>query len=1174
MFDLIAKKISRKIIFFQIVGLIIILTIAGFLQFNNIQKTQYAEVEASGMRIAQTFKELLSEHPDLFTKDNLQSAVIRFVAKIPNVNAIYFIDGAAKIIAHSDPKQLAKYADEPLILSFLKSSGEKSHIQSGDGTNVMDIHFSIEGRYNERIKSNIIGAGTVEIDLVNTEKKIKNTFLETLAYLLLLITLYVFIQTKLVINPITKRIQDLAATALKYGKGIYESRADSKGNDELSALGNAFNDMAERRIEYEKDIIKLNERFNLVVTATNDTIYDWDLISNTAWWGEGITKSFGYPKEEIENTLDWFLDRVHQDDRELVSRSLDDAIGKGLKNWTSEYQFRHYDGSYKTVYDRAFLLFDDDGNPSRFIGSMMDITAQKKAEEKISLLAMAVKNSADSIAITDKDFKINFVNDAFLKTYRCEENEVIGGSILDVHSEKNPLELMDKIISSLMKEGNWRGESINKRKDGTDFPALISLAVIKNEKEEAIATVGITRDITEQKKYEKELTQAKETAEKANHAKSEFLANISHELRTPLNGIIGMAEILFDTEVNKNQERFIKNIKSSGESLLSIINDLLDFSKIDIGKLELNEVEFSLRNEIASILKPYGARAFSKGIELLYSVGYAIPEFIIGDNLRLQQIITNLVGNAIKFTERGSVILKVEEENRTEEKVEIHFIISDTGIGIPEEKQKLIFEAFTQADSSVSRQFGGTGLGLSISSSLVELFGGKIWVESQIGKGSDFHFIIPFKISKKSDLNAFREEGLNGIHVLIVEDNATTSELLSEIIMGWGMKPKIVSRGEEAIEILRKELERNNPYQLMLLDLRLPGIDGITVAEILKKDNDFINLPIIIISMSHNPSDYDRANKLNIDAFFTKPFSHSELFETIQSVLLKRQRREDQIVNVIKEMKNIPEAVEEFEIPELNILCAEDNEINQEIIIELLTKKNHKVTIAKNGQVAVNFYLKKNYDLILMDIQMPVMDGLTATQVIREKEKETKTHIPIIALTARAMKDDKEKCLKAGMDGYVSKPIRPKELFKEIHSFFSADQSLGKENNIEMDLAINIQSALDYFSGDSKMLIKLANIFIDKSPKIFEEFENSFNSDDRNKIRDAAHKFKGSLPVFTPPAFMEYLIRFQEEIRERDLALAKEKLSLVKKNYLAILERTKEMVKQLAVCSKQLKEDR
>lgn len=1161
MFDLIAKKISRKIIFFQIIGLMIILIIAGILQYNRIQKTQYAEVEASGLRIAQTLREILSEHPELYTTDKLQSSVIRFVAKIPNVNALYLIDGAAKIIAHSDPKQLAKYADEPLLFSFLKTYGEQSHIHTGDGTNVMHIHFSIEGRYDEKIKSNIMGAGAIEINLDKIDKKINDALIETLVYLLLLIAIFTLLQTKIVISPFTKRLKNLTLAASKFGEGKYEVSAISKGKDETTVLGKVFNEMVEKRNEYEKNIKKLNERFNLVTTATNDTIYDWDLISNTAWWGEGITKSFGYPKEEIENTLAWFLDRVHQDDRELVSRSLDDAIGKGLKNWISEYQFRHYDGSYKTVYDRAFLLFDDDGNPIRFIGSIMDITAQKKAEEKISMLAQAVENSADCIAVLNTDYKVIYVNTALTNNYGFNLEEILNQPFSIVHSENNPEEITNEIINTLRKREAWNGEILNKRKDGTDFPVTISISPLLNEKGELTGSVGISRDITQQKKYEYDLKNAKEKAEEASRAKSEFLANISHELRTPLNGIIGMAEILFDTEINKNQERFIKNIKSSGESLLSIINDLLDFSKIDIGKLELNEVEFSIRNEIASILKPYGARAFNKGIELLYSVGYAIPEFIIGDNLRLQQIITNLVGNAIKFTERGSVILRVEEENRTEEKVEIHFIISDTGIGIPEEKQKLIFEAFTQADSSVSRQFGGTGLGLSISSSLVELFGGKIWVESQIGKGSDFHFIIPFKISQKSDFLAYREERLNGIPVLIVEDNATTSELLSEIIMGWGMKPKIVSRGEEAIEILRKELERNNPYQLMLLDLRLPGIDGITVAEILKKDNDFMNLPIIIISMSHNPSDYDWANKLNIDAFFTKPFSHSELFETIQSVLLKRQRREDQIVNVIKEMKNIPEAVEEFEIPELNILCAEDNEINQEIIIELLTKKNHKVTIAKNGQVAVNFYLKKNYDLILMDIQMPVMDGLTATQVIREKEKETKTHIPIIALTARAMKDDKEKCLKAGMDGYVSKPIRPKELFKEIHSFFSADQSLGKENNLEMDLAINIQSALDYFSGDSKMLIKLANIFIDKSPKIFEEFENSFNSEDRKKIRDAAHKFKGSLPVFTPPAFMEYLIRFQEEIREGALALAKEKLPFVKKNYLAILERTIEMVK-------------
>ena len=1438
MFDFITRKISGKIISFQIIGVIIILPIAGFFQFQAIKKTQYNEVAASGLRVAQTLREILSEHPELYKTEDLQNAVIRFAAKIPNVNSLYLIDNTGKIIAHSDPKQLNKNADEPVFLSFLKSSGEKSHIDLGDGKNTMDIHFSVEGLYDERLKTNIIGAGTVEIDLHNTDMKIKSSLIKTLVILLFLISFFVFLQARIVIHPFTERIKYLTIIASKFGKGNYEVRAVSNSKDETTVLGNAFNEMAEKRIEYEKHITTLNERFQLIATATNDTIYDWDLITNIVWWGAGITSMFGYPPEMVEGTLDWFLEKVHPDNRETVGNSLDNAIGTDLKNWESEYKFRHNDGRYLDVLDRAFLLYDEGGNPIRFVGSMLDITERKlaekeiftakeqyrllvdnapdiiftivpdatftslnpafetllswkadewigkpfaglihpgdlpslinlfqqamqgitpplfearvltkqgdyltgeffiklhyengavvnivgicrditerkkaeekiikaqeqlresinasgiglwdlnlqtneaylsvewkkqigyedhelqggvevftsrlhpddakqmeesmneffsgkrelfeseyrirhrdgsyrwingraaikrdntgkplrlygthlditerkKAEEKINMLAIAVKNSADNIAITDKDFKIIFVNEAFCKTYGYKTEEIIGSPISIIISKNDYPENKKTLYPALNKEKIWQGEAINITKGGKDIPVYISLSSIPDEKGETTLVVGITRDITKQKEYEQELQLAKEAAEVANRAKSEFLSNISHELRTPLNGIIGMTDIVAGTALTKNQERFINNIKISGENLLAIINDLLDFSKIESGKLELAEVEFSLRDELASILKPQGLHAFSKGLELLYNIDGAIPETVIGDSQRLEQIITNLIGNAIKFTEHGSVMLSAKEESRDGEKISLHFTVADTGIGIPKEKQKLIFDSFTQADNSVQRQFGGTGLGLAISASLVNLFGGRIWVESdpdglsggnlpaglsadRHGKagGAAFHFVVPFKLAENTSPILYKADALDGVPVLVVDDNPLTAELLKEIFAGWGMKPKIVLNGEDALVELRTKFANNNPYQILFLDIRLPGMDGFAVAETLKNENDsgLKNLPIIIISMSHSPSDFDRAIQLGVEAFLTKPFSHSELFNTVQEVLFKKGGTVDKLFNAADAPAKHSQTVDEFVTRPLKILAADDNDLNHEIIFEYLNGKNHNITIAKNGEEAVNCYDGNNFDLILMDLHMPVMDGFTATRAIRAKEEGTNKHVIIIALTASAMKSEIEKCHAAGMDGHLSKPIRPRELFRVIHSFFSGDPVPVKANNPDMDLTVNKQFALEQLNGDSKMLIRLAEIFIDKSPMIFNDFENTFATADRAEIIAAAHKFKGSLPVFTPPDFMEYFLKFEQEIREKDLTLAMEKLKFVKKSYLALLRQTKEMVEEV-----------
>ncbi len=1033
-----------------------------------------------------------------------------------------------------------------------------------------------------------------------------------------------------------------------------------------------------------RELTEAKERMALAIDAMELGVWDWDVITHQTAWDTRMFDIYGLPRDQAMSYQDW-KQFVLPEDLSRVDAALKQAAeSKGQGE--VEFRIKRADGDIRHIYAAQRVILDDEGAARRVVGVNLDITEHKQAEAELKKLSLAVEQSPALVMITDPQGTIQYVNRKFTEVTGYTAEEAIGQTPRILQSGETPMEVYTELWQTISTGEEWRGELLNRKKNGECYWEAISISSLKAGDGAVSHYLAVKEDITEQKQMEddlrvkearfrgyfehaqvgmaitspakgwieanrqlqnmlgysldelraktwadlthpddleadlrefermlsgeidhytrdkrfirkdgsvvhsnltvactrhdtgdvdivmasllditarqqmeddlqaqvRELDQAQSAmlnmmedlndertrAEAATQAKSDFLANMSHEIRTPMNAVIGMAHLALKTDLNPKQRDYLGKIQSSANSLLKIINDILDFSKIEAGKLDIEDVDFNLEDVLENLGNLISVKAQEKkDLEVLFATDADVPRFLVGDPLRLGQVLLNLSGNAVKFTETGEIVVATRVKSQSDERLELQFTVSDTGIGLTEEQIEKLFQSFTQADTSTTRQYGGTGLGLTISKRLVEMMGGEIWVESQPGQGSQFHFTAVFSPgTEKTRRHFVPVSDLRGLKVLVVDDNATSRSIFREMMESFTFEVHLAASGAEALS----ELEAAEaPFELVLMDWKMPGMDGIETAARIKAHTELPRIPAIIMVTAYGREEVMRlSERIELEGFLLKPVNASVLFDAVMQAmggLAEAGKVQRQLGDRSRDRAHIAGA---------SILLVEDNEINQQVAREILEGAGLSVTLANNGQEGVDAVKTGQYDAVLMDIQMPVMDGHTAARKIRAWEAklqaESSKHkekgeeefsapvkgVPIIAMTAHAMAGDAEKSLASGMNGHVTKPIDPEKLFTALGEWIASDQGTDADSPVaeakeaprvlaEADLpetlaGFDLAEGLTRLQGNRKLYRKLILTFADSCREGVEQIRTAIEGQDYPEVLQQAHSIKGS----------------------------------------------------------------
>ena len=902
-----------------------------------------------------------------------------------------------------------------------------------------------------------------------------------------------------------------------------------------------------------------------------EAIYFKDLASRFIQVSRSLARRFGLPDAEQAlgmTDFDFFGEeharQAYESEQEMIASGRPVIDLEEKENWP--------DGRVTWASTTKMPLRDRQGRVVGTFGISHDITARKRAEDELEQLSNFLDTVLDELPIMlfvkdAEHLRIQRLNKAGEQLLGFSREELIGKNDYDLF----PADEADFFVAKDRDVLRGRRlvdipEEVIQTRFGERVLHTRKIPIF-DEQGRPAHLVGISEDITAAKQAEEELRRAKAAAEDASRAKSEFLANVSHEIRTPMNGIIGMTELALDTDLTPQQREFLTMVRDSADSLLSVINDILDFSKIEAGKLEIESLAFPLRDTLGDTMKTLALRAHKKGLELACQVLAEVPDGLVGDPARLRQVVVNIVGNAIKFTDSGEVVMRVEVASgtrecagstgsqesgvRSQEDVVLHFAVRDTGIGISPDKQQSIFAPFVQADGSTTRRYGGTGLGLAISARLVELMGGKIWLESEAGLGSVFHFTARLAVASSPLAGALPAEptDLEDLRVLVVDDNATNRRILEEMLTNWHMRPTVVASAGEALVELERATAAGEAYPLVLVDAQMPGIDGYELARRINDNLDYAGATIMMLSSSDQSS--SRGPKPRLAASLMKPIKQSELFDAIMTSLGVSLRRDE------PQTAAAPPACRP-----LRVLLAEDNAVNQKFVVHVLEKRGHDVRVVSNGREALSAIESGPFDLVLMDVQMPEMGGFEATAEIRRRELAIGGHQPVIAMTAHAMKGDRERCLEAGMDDYISKPIQASLLYdlieRTVPDFQQAPQAADDEG------LFNTRQACERLGGDEELLQDLVRVFLEEWPRWRRELDEAIAGGDWEQLRRLGHTVKGALGHFAVPIAQEAALRLETLPAECDAAQASQACAVLTAEIERVLPRLEAVVRSMA----------
>jgi two-component system sensor histidine kinase/response regulator len=912
-----------------------------------------------------------------------------------------------------------------------------------------------------------------------------------------------------------------------------------------------------QRRRVESALMESEAFYQSLVEALPLAMFRKDLEGRITFANRLLCQAVRRPPEEIIGKTDYDLfpkdlaEKYRADDRRVIETQQDFETTEEFETPEGERRFTHV---LKTP------VHDASGKTVGIQGVFSDVTDRIRAEAALEqeryLLDSLMRSIPDNIYFKDTEGKYLRINPAKAACSGLKDpKEAIGKSDADFFSPEHA-ERAKRDEEEVMRTGQplIGKEERNVYPDGTVRWMSTTKLPLRDRQGQIIGTFGVSRDITQLKQAQDALKEAAEAAEAANKAKSDFLANMSHEIRTPLNAILGMTELVLDTPLTPVQRDYLKLVHESGESLLAVINDILDFSKIEAGKLLLDHAPFDIREFVGDTLKSLGLRAHRKGLELACDIAHNVPAALIGDAHRLRQVVVNLVGNAIKFTEQGEILLSISVESQHDKEVVLHFRVSDTGIGIPADKFETIFGAFEQADRSTTRRFGGTGLGLAISARLVELMQGRIWVESEVGRGSVFHFTATFALAETDgrQLSA-SPELLHGLRVLVVDDNSTNRRILAEMLASWGMMPVLAASADEALALLRRQSAEHTPFGLVVTDVNMPGQSGFDLVRSAQNEGGLCRGMVVMLTSGDRADDLETCRQLGVSTYLIKPIKQSELFNAILQALGAAHTEEWKAATLSTERQTSQP---------LDVLLAEDSSINQKLAVGLLERWGHRVTVANDGVEAVTLAKEFPYDLILMDIQMPEMDGLDATRQIRAWEAERGEHRVIVAMTAHALQGDRERCLEAGMDDYLTKPIRSEQLFQLLErvargevrgALSSADQPRAPAAGEPQHCPVDWQHALSTAGGDPQLLQQVAAAFCEEAPLQIRRLRDSFLQKDWKRFERAAHTLKTAFGTFGVAVAQHCAAALERDCKENNPPSSDEPIDVLERHVNAML---------------------